>query len=226
MDLEMSSMAKFGVFVRVPKSHARGHQILGNKWVYRRKIGKDGLVTRWRARLVAHGFRQRPFDSYQPDEYYSPVVGKDTLRLLLSIAAAKNLRLYSADVTAAFLQATLDQRIYMRCPDGYASSAADGEEEVLELRNAMAYISPRLPFGQCFTSISSAKASNLCSETLASSSRRFLGLALSIVQLMWMTLFMRPLRILKRLLSLRTFVSVLKSAKIRANRLSFFLAWE
>ncbi len=41
MDLEMSSMAKFGVFVRVPKSHARGHQILGNKWVYRRKIGKD-----------------------------------------------------------------------------------------------------------------------------------------------------------------------------------------
>jgi len=39
MDLEMSSMAKFGVFLRVPRSAARGHQILGNKWVYRRKIG-------------------------------------------------------------------------------------------------------------------------------------------------------------------------------------------
>ena len=137
MDLEMLSMAKFGVFVRVPKSHARGRQILGNKWVYRRKIGKDGTVTRWRARLVAQGFRQRPFDSYQPDECYSPVVGKDTLRLLLSVAAAKNLRLYTADVTAAFLQAPLAERIYMRCPDGYVSTTAAGEEEVLELRNAI-----------------------------------------------------------------------------------------
>ena len=74
MDLEMLSMAKFGVFERVPKSRARGRQILGNKWVYRRKIGKDGTVTRWRARLVAQGFRQRPFDSYQPDECYSPTL--------------------------------------------------------------------------------------------------------------------------------------------------------
>ena len=137
MDLEMSSMAKFGVFLRVPRSAARGHQILGNKWVYRRKIGKDGFVNRWRARLVAQGFRQKPFDSYQPDECYSPVVGKDTLRMLLSIAAAKNLRIYTADVTAAFLQAPLDQKIYMKCPEGYESHTQDGEEEVLELHNAI-----------------------------------------------------------------------------------------
>ena len=76
-------------------------------------------------------------NSYQPDECYSPVVSKDTLRLLLSVAAAKNPRLYTADVTAAFLQAPLEERIYMRCPDGYVSTTANGEEEVLELRNAI-----------------------------------------------------------------------------------------
>jgi hypothetical protein len=57
--------------------------------VYKKKIGKNGEVTRYRARLVAQGYAQKAFDSYQPDETFSPVVHKDTLRLLLSVAAAQ-----------------------------------------------------------------------------------------------------------------------------------------
>jgi len=89
MDDEMRSMERFGVYKRVPKSAARGRQILGCRWVYKRKVNKFGQVCRYRARLVAQGFLQRAFDSYQPDETYSPVVHKDTLRMFLSLCAAE-----------------------------------------------------------------------------------------------------------------------------------------
>ena len=94
MDDEMRSMERFGVYRRVLKSAARGRQILGCRWVYKRKVNKFGQVCRYRARLVAQGFLQRAFDSYQPDETYSPVVHKDTLRMFLSLCAAEDLEVY------------------------------------------------------------------------------------------------------------------------------------
>ena len=78
----------------VPRSAARGRQILGCRWVYKRKVIKFGQVCRYRARLVAQGFLQRAFGSYQPDETYSPVVHKDTLRMFLSLCAAEDLEAY------------------------------------------------------------------------------------------------------------------------------------
>jgi len=94
MDDEMRSMERFGVYRRVPRSAARGRQILGCRWVYKRKVNKFGQVCRYRARLVAQGFLQRAFDSYQPDVTYSPVVHKDTLRMFLSLCAAEDLEVY------------------------------------------------------------------------------------------------------------------------------------
>lgn len=43
MKEEISSMIRFGVFNRVPRVVAKGRQVLGCKWVYKRKIGKDGV---------------------------------------------------------------------------------------------------------------------------------------------------------------------------------------
>ena len=94
MDDEIASMKAFGVYERVPQSVAQGRQILGCKWVYKRKTGKDGEVTRYRARLVAQGFRQKEWDSFNPDEISSPVAHKETLRLFLSTAAGLNLRVH------------------------------------------------------------------------------------------------------------------------------------
>ena len=133
MEDEMGSMSRFGVYRRVPKSAARGRQILGAKWVYKRKINEFGEVYRYRARLVAQGFLQRPYDSFQPDETYSPVVHKDTLRLFLSLCAAENLRVFQADIKSAFLQSPLKEKIFLKAPPGFGSVTADDEEEILEL---------------------------------------------------------------------------------------------
>jgi hypothetical protein len=137
MDDEIVSMTKFGVYRRLPRSAAGNRQILGCRWVYKRKVNKHGVVVRHRARLVAQGFLQKPYDSFNPDETYSPVVHKDSLRLFLSVCAAENLRVYQADVKAAFLQAPLEEKIYVRAPPGYSSTAENGEEEILELSKAI-----------------------------------------------------------------------------------------
>jgi hypothetical protein len=57
--------------------------------------------------------------------------------MFLSICAAENLRVYQADVKAAFLQAPLRETIFLRCPPGFASKAGDGSEEVLALDKAV-----------------------------------------------------------------------------------------
>ena len=137
MDDEIHSMVRFGVFTKVTKAQAKGRQVLGCRWVYKRKTGSDGMISRYRARLVAQGFLQRPYDSFDPDETFSPVVSKDSLRLFLSICAAENLKIYQADVKAAFLQAPLAEQIYMRAPPGYATHDENGEEEVWLLNNAI-----------------------------------------------------------------------------------------
>lgn len=137
MDDEICSMVKFGVYRRVPKDEAAGRQLLGCRWVYKRKVGKDGAVTRYRARLVAQGFLQKPYDSFNPEETYSPVVHKDSLRVFLSVAAAADLEVFQADVKAAFLQAPLSERIYMKAPPGYSSIDASGREEIWELHSAI-----------------------------------------------------------------------------------------
>lgn len=134
---EMDSMSRFEVFKRVPMSAANGRQILGCKWVFKRKTNKFGHVTRYRARLVAQGFRQREYDSFNPDDIHSPVVHKNSLRCLLSVAAAENLRVYCMDVKSAFLQAPLKEKIYLKAPPGFASYTASGEEEILELSQAI-----------------------------------------------------------------------------------------
>ena len=63
MDDEIFSMTRFGVYRRLPKSAAGNRQVLGCRWVYKRKVNKFGVVVGCQARLVAQGFRQRAFDS-------------------------------------------------------------------------------------------------------------------------------------------------------------------
>jgi len=134
---ELNAMSQFQVFRRVPISAAAGRQILGCKWVYKRKTNKFGQIIRYKARLVAQGYRQREYDSFDPDDIHSPVVHKVSHRTFLSVAAAENLRVYTLDVKCAFLQAPLKEKIYLKAPPGFATYTDSGEEEVLELSQAI-----------------------------------------------------------------------------------------
>ena len=65
---------------------------------------------RHKARYVMNGAHTNPPEH----DVFSPVVGIDTIRLLLFIAIHNNLEVRMADVTCAYLQATTKEKIYSR----------------------------------------------------------------------------------------------------------------
>jgi hypothetical protein len=73
-------------------------------------------VVRYNARLIAHGFTQRPGVDF--NETYSPVINGITFRYLIFLAIQKHLSLQLMDVVTAYLYGSLDSDIYMKVPDG------------------------------------------------------------------------------------------------------------
>ena len=65
--------------------------IISSRWTYKVKRDEKGDVDRFRCRVVGRGFSQIYGLDYT--ETYSPVVKHDSLRVILSIAAAKDLEI-------------------------------------------------------------------------------------------------------------------------------------
>ena len=91
-------------------------RVIGTKWVFKRKRNLEGGVERFRARLVAKGFSQ----IFGLDYFgtYAPVARLGTLRILYALAVLMCLTLASLDVEAAFMNANLDEELYIRAPPG------------------------------------------------------------------------------------------------------------
>ena len=116
IQVELDSLNKrnvFGPIVLTPKDV----KPVGYKWVFVRKRNEKNEITRYKARLVAQGFSQRPGIDYE--ETYSPVMDAITFRFLMSLAANENLEMRLMDVVTAYLYGSLDTDIYMRIPDGF-----------------------------------------------------------------------------------------------------------
>jgi len=89
---------------------------VGFKWVFVRKRNENNKVVRYKARLVAEGFTQRPGVDF--NETYSPVMSGITFRYLISLAVQKRLSMQLMDVVTAYLYGSLDSDLYMKVPDG------------------------------------------------------------------------------------------------------------
>ena len=90
--------------------------VIGTKWVFKRKWNLEVGVEQFRARLVAKGFSQ----IFGLDYFgtYAPVARLGTLRIVYALAVLMCLTLASLDVEAAFLNAPLDEKLYIRAPPG------------------------------------------------------------------------------------------------------------
>ena len=88
--------------------------IIRSKWVFDVKNDAEGKITRLKARLVAMGNTQKKgFDYF---ETCSPTVDKTTLRLFLLHCLRNKLEVYQLDVESAFLQADIDQILFVDLP--------------------------------------------------------------------------------------------------------------
>ena len=116
MQAELHSLIKRDVFGPVVQTPASIKPV-GNKWVFVRKRNENNDIIRYKARLVAQGFSQRPGIDYE--ETYSPVMDAITFRFLISLAVSEELDMRLMDVITAYLYGSIDSDIHMKIPEGF-----------------------------------------------------------------------------------------------------------
>lgn len=91
--------------------------VIGCKWVFAIKRDHRGKVIKFKARLVAQGFRQIAGVDF--GETYSPVMKRRCLRILVAIAVENDWEIHQVDVVAAYLNSPIDTPVYMNQPEMY-----------------------------------------------------------------------------------------------------------
>ena len=116
---EFNSLNKMKVWniVDRPTMSSDGNKpnIIDSKWVFKRKIEKDGNV-KFKARLVIRGFKDR--NTYDLKETYAPVSRLSLVRSVIAIINKYNSDVCQLDVKTAFLNGMINEEIFMEIPEG------------------------------------------------------------------------------------------------------------
>jgi hypothetical protein len=112
---ELDQLKRAGTWRMVKKPP--GAVPIANRWVFAKKRDKSGNIVKYKARLVAKGCAQRP--GYDYNETHSPVIRLETIRAILSLVPTYKLKVQQMDVKGAYLNGKLNERVYMKQPEGY-----------------------------------------------------------------------------------------------------------
>ncbi|CAL2241350.1 unnamed protein product [Prunus armeniaca] len=96
-------------------------------------MNPDGSINKYKARLVAKGYKQKEGEDYT--EVFAPVSRLDTVRLIISLAAQNNWKVFQMDVKSAFLNSVLNEEVYLAQPPRYVKRGE--EKKVFKLRKAL-----------------------------------------------------------------------------------------
>jgi len=136
MDKEIASCTALGAWEYVPRdSLPPDANVLPLKWVYRIKTDEHGNVledTGFKSRITPKGFKQKHGQDYF--EVYAATGMYKTKRVGLSLAAKWDHELEQMDVPTAFLNADVDEDIYMDVPEGYRTGR---EHMVCKLKKSL-----------------------------------------------------------------------------------------
>ncbi|GJV88070.1 retrovirus-related pol polyprotein from transposon TNT 1-94 [Tanacetum coccineum] len=111
----------------------RNMTIIGTKWVFRNKLDENGIVSRNKARLVAHGNNQQEGIDY--DETYALVARLESIRILLAFACALDFKLFQMDVKSAFLNGFINEEVYVAQPPRFINF--EKSDHVYKLKKAL-----------------------------------------------------------------------------------------
>ncbi|NBX97280.1 hypothetical protein EBQ81_00240, partial [bacterium] len=116
MEEESQAMIDQGVWDKEPVELPPGKNVVDTKWVFKVKRDQDGRISRYKSRLVARGFTQEKGIDYT--ETFSSVAKWGTIRLLLAVAAVRGWVVEVVDIDTAFLNAPLEEEVYLKPPEG------------------------------------------------------------------------------------------------------------
>jgi hypothetical protein len=94
--------------------HPPGHKLQSGRFLFKIKYTGQGLV--YKARLIAHGFKQTPGSDYW--ETFASVSSSISTRIYLTMCATFGMTIHQMDIDTAFLIADLLEDIYMSPPLG------------------------------------------------------------------------------------------------------------
>ncbi|KAI7936927.1 hypothetical protein MJO28_015826 [Puccinia striiformis f. sp. tritici] len=128
-DAEIEMMVNLRVWEEVPFSDDL--EILNCRWVFALKRDQEGEIVKFKARIVAQGFRQ--VHGVNVGETFAPTPTFSSLRILLAMASRFKWPVASFDVKSAFLHSDINHDVYIRPPPGVGVSPGC----VLKLRKAL-----------------------------------------------------------------------------------------
>ncbi|GJV82534.1 retrovirus-related pol polyprotein from transposon TNT 1-94 [Tanacetum coccineum] len=103
------------------------------KWIYKVKTDEFGGVLKNKARLVSQGFRQE--EGIDFEESFAPVARVEAIRIFITNAANKNMKIFQMDVKTPFLNGELIEEVYVSQPEGFVDQ--DNPSHVYKLKKAM-----------------------------------------------------------------------------------------
>ena len=122
---ELNSWKTYGVYREVKIS---GQPLISTKWITSLRDNGDGTYKS-KARLVVRGFEENALENPYKE---SPVVGRELIKLFLSISTLKRWKIRSIDVKTAFLQGNrLERQLFIK-PPREANCSSDTIWELLK----------------------------------------------------------------------------------------------
>src|SRR4051812_884423 len=89
------------------------------------KRTEDSSVERYKARLIAQGRNQRP--GWDFVENFAPTIRLSVVHAIFALVAAEDMECDSLDITTAFLNGELDDKIYMKPPPMFEKYTPQGK---------------------------------------------------------------------------------------------------
>jgi len=112
---EIQQLLSNKTFYFVNRSGAKKRPIT-IRWILKEKKNLEGQTTKFKARLVGRGFQQVPGVNFT--ETFAATAILPIWRVILALAAIKDLEVEQIDFIDAFLNLGLDIKVYLEIPEG------------------------------------------------------------------------------------------------------------
>jgi len=110
MTIEYNSLIKNNTWTLFPFPPRKN--LVGCKWLYKKKFTSDGQIEKHKAILVVKGFSQQEGIDY--NETFAHVAKMDTIITIISLVASYKWEIHQMDVKSSFLNGNLSEEIYMQ----------------------------------------------------------------------------------------------------------------
>ncbi|GKB69660.1 retrovirus-related pol polyprotein from transposon TNT 1-94 [Tanacetum coccineum] len=131
MQEELNEFERLEVWELVPRLDKV--MVITLKWIYKVKLDELGGILKNKARMVAHGYRQKEGINFV--ESFAPVARLKAVRIFLAFVAHMNIIVYHMDVKMAFLNGILREEVYVSQLDGFVDP--DNPNHVYRLKKAL-----------------------------------------------------------------------------------------